>query len=126
MPGELMFVTATKMPFPGVGNLLLFAAVDSYSSHAFGMIRKYPTAKNAILLIDTKALPAFKERGCSVRSIVTTKGLEFGPEFSGHLQKHSIEHRQLPSRVVTHGFVERFRLSVKRIRAGRCARRRIR
>lgn len=117
-PGELLcqdtfFVGHLK----GVGKVYLQAVVDTYGSHAFGLLTTSKQPETAALLLHNDVLPFYAERGIEIGALLTDNGREFcGTEahpYELYLSLNDIEHRRTQvRRPQTNGFVERFNRTV--------------
>jgi transposase InsO family protein len=117
-PGELLcqdtfFVGHMK----GVGKVYLQAVVDTFGSHAFGLLTTSKQPETAALLLHNDVLPFYDERGITISALLTDNGREFcGTEahpYELYLSLNDIEHRRTQvRRPQTNGFVERFNRTV--------------
>ena len=117
-PGELLsadtfFVGSLK----GIGKVYLFAAVDTYSSYAFGFLHTGKKPECAATLLHNDVLPFYQEHGLEVGAILTDNGPEFcgtqNHPFELYLALNDIEHRRTKVRTPrTNGFIERFNKTV--------------
>ena len=117
-PGERLcqdtfFVGTLK----GVGKVYLQAVVDTFSSHAFGLLATSKQPETAALLLHNDVLPFYRERQIQVSALLTDNGREFcGTEahpYELYLALNDIEHRRTQvRRPQTNGFVERFNRTV--------------
>lgn len=117
-PGELLcqdtfFVGTLK----GVGKVYLQAVVDTYGSHAFGLLATSKQPETAALLLHNEVLPFYREYGIEIGALLTDNGREFcGTEahpYELYLSLNDIEHRRTQvRRPQTNGFVERFNRTV--------------
>lgn len=118
-PGEVLDVDSFFVFCPGRGTkVYLHAAVDAFSSYAFGFLHASRSPEAATAVLHNDALPFFRRHGRSVEAVRTDTGREFvGGSchlYQTYLDLVGIEHRPVgsfPSR--SGSFVERFRDTVR-------------
>jgi len=117
-PGELLsqdtFYVGT---LKGVGRVYLHAVVDTFSSYAFGFLHTSKQPEAAAAVVHNDVLPFYKNKGLTIKSILTDNGREFcGKDthpYEIYLALNDIEHRTTKVRKPqTNGFVERFNRTV--------------
>ena len=102
----------------GVGRIYLQAAVDTYSSLAFGKLYSAKIPITAADLLNDRVLPFYEKEKVPVTSILTDRGTEFKGRLESHpyelfLQLNDIEHRYCKVGTPrTNGFVERFNRTI--------------
>jgi len=112
-PGELLCQDSFS-----VGSLLvtvrLQVVVDTYGSYAFARLYTRKPSEHAVLLLNSRVLPFYKERGLEIAAILTGRNKEYcGKEihpYEFYLNLAGVEH-QISSGggSPTNGFVDRFR-----------------
>jgi len=117
-PGELLnqdtfYVGRLK----GVGKVYLHAVVDTYSSHAFGILHFNKKPEAAVAVLHNEVLPFYKKYQLSIENILTDNGTEFkGTDthpYQIYLDFNDIKHRTTKlRRPQTNGFIERFNRTV--------------
>jgi len=117
-PGELLgqdtFYVGT---FKGVGKVYLHTVVDTYGSHAFGVLGTSKQPEWAVSVLYNDVLPFYQQHEIPVGAVLTDNGREFcGTEthpYELFLALADIQHRKTKvRRPQTNGFVERFHRTV--------------
>lgn len=114
-PGELLCQGTIYVGWlRDVGTVRLQAVVDTYESYAFGWLHVRKARDHAVLLLNNKVLPFYKERGLKVKAILTSGSREYcGNQMHPYeffLNLAGIEHRTtLGGSSPTNGFIDRFR-----------------
>ena len=101
-----------------MGRIYLQAAVDTFSSLAFGKLYTAKIPITAADLLNDRVLPFYEKEKVPVRTILTDRGTEFKGRPESHpyelfLQLNDIEHRLCKVGTPrTNGFVERFNRTI--------------
>ena len=112
-PGALLFVDAIKAgPFDGLGERIIYVAIDSCSSYASCSIFRSLTAENAIWLLENRAIPSLGNKGHRVQAVSTLSARAFEPLFSTFLTKRKINRHS--GKGAGRGFIERFKAIVEK------------
>lgn len=118
-PGEVLDADSFFVFCPGRGTkVYLHAAVDTFSSYAFGFLHASRRPEAATAVLHNDALPFFRRYGWPVRVVRTDTGREFvggsGHLYQTYLDLVGVEHQPVDSSPSRSGsFVERFRDTVR-------------
>lgn len=102
----------------GIGRIYLHCVVDTYGSNGFGILHTSKQPEAAVSDLYKDVIPAYKEWGFPLETILTDNGRVFcGTEshpYEFFLKLNDLEHRITQvRRPQTNGFVERFNWTVK-------------
>lgn len=118
-PGELLSQDSKLVgTLSGIGRIYLHCVVDTYGSYGFGILHTSKQPEAAVSVLYNDVIPAYKEWGIPLETILTDNGREFcGTEahpYELFLKLNDLEHRTTRvRRPQTNGFVERFNRTVK-------------
>ncbi len=116
-PGELLIQDTFYIGnVPGIGKCYLHAAIDAYSSYAFGFLHTSKKPEPAVAVLHNEVLPFYASKNIPVGAIMSDSDKEFaGKEahpYQAYLMFNDVKHRQLPSKKLVNGCMERLKKTV--------------
>lgn len=118
-PGELLSQDSKLVgTLSGIGRIYLHCVVDTYGSYGFGILHTSKQPEAAVSVLYNDVIPAYKEWGIPLETILTDNGREFcgtdAHPYELFLRLNDLVHRTTRvRRPQSNGFVERFNRTVK-------------